>query len=154
VQESKLGALTSEVATDIVGQTLKGVAELPASGTRGGVLLFWCLDRFHVTNVDIREFSITALFTDRHSGHVWNLTTVYGPSDDARKLAFLNELVAIHAQIVGAWVIIGDFNLILHDADKNKPRVNRRWMQKFKAAVNRSWSGGVSHGATNKMTQL
>jgi exonuclease III len=37
VQESKLGALTSNDISDIVGQTLKGFAELPATGTRGGV---------------------------------------------------------------------------------------------------------------------
>jgi hypothetical protein len=66
------------------------------------VLLFWCQDKFHATNVDVREFSITVTFADRHSGQVWSLTTVYGPSDDARKMAFLNELVAIHAQITGA----------------------------------------------------
>jgi hypothetical protein len=54
-------------------------------------------------------------------------------------MAFLNELVAIHAQISGAWVVIGDFNLILHDADKNKPRVNRSWMRKFKAALDASY---------------
>jgi exonuclease III len=35
VQESKLGALTGNDVTDIVGQTLKGFAELPATGTRG-----------------------------------------------------------------------------------------------------------------------
>jgi exonuclease III len=103
------------------------------------VLLFWCEDRFHVKNVDVREFSITATFTDRHSGQVWSLTTVYGPSDDARKMAFLNELVAIHAQISRAWMFIGDFNLILHDTDKNKPRVNRSWMRKFRAAVDASY---------------
>jgi hypothetical protein len=69
VQESKLGALTGNDITDIVGQTLTGFAQLPALGTRGGVLLFWCPDRFHATNVDVREFSITVTLVDRQYGH-------------------------------------------------------------------------------------
>jgi hypothetical protein len=36
-------------------------------------------------------------------------------------------------------MVIGDFNLILHDSDKNKPRVNRSWMRKFKSAVDASF---------------
>jgi exonuclease III len=139
VQESKLGALTGNDITDIVGQTLTGFAQLPALGTRGGVLLFWCPDRFHATNVDVREFSITVTLVDRQYGHAWSLTSVYGPSDDTRKREFLKELVAIHAQISGAWMVIGDFNIILHDTDKNKPRVNISWMRKFKSVLDASY---------------
>jgi hypothetical protein len=66
---------------------------------------------------------------------------LYGPSDDVRKLSFLNEIVVVvaHAQITGPWLVIGDFNLILNDGDKNKPRVNRSWMRRFKAALDSSY---------------
>jgi hypothetical protein len=60
--------------------------------------MFWCQDRFQATSVDVREFSITSTLVDRQTGQTWSLTTVYGPTDGARKMAFLNELVAIHAE--------------------------------------------------------
>jgi exonuclease III len=139
VQESKLATLSDEDKADIVGQTLTGCVHLPADDTRGGVLLFWNEDTYLVSNINIASFSITAKFTDRSSNVSWHLTTVYGPADDDRKLAFLNELVLIHSQISGAWMVIGDFNLILSDQDKNKRRVNRAWMRRFKNAVDSSF---------------
>jgi hypothetical protein len=36
-------------------------------------------------------------------------------------------------------MLIGDFNLILCDQDKNKRRVNRAWMRRFKHAVDSSF---------------
>jgi exonuclease III len=139
IQESKLTMIDDSEKADIAGQALVGCAQLPADGTRGGVLLFWNEDLFHVTNVSIARFSITAKFTDRFSNASWYLTTVYGPADDERKMAFPNELVHIHSRVTGAWLVIGDFNLILHDQDKNKRRVNRTWMRRFKNALDSSF---------------
>ncbi|KAK1660876.1 hypothetical protein QYE76_049035 [Lolium multiflorum] len=124
---------------DIAGTSLAGCAQLSAEGTRGGVLLFWDKEIYTVTNVTTASFSITAKFTERASNVSWHLTTVYGPADDERKLSFLNELVQIHGRISGPWMVIGDFNLILHDQDKNKSRVNRSWMRRFKHAVDSSF---------------
>jgi hypothetical protein len=92
-----------------------------------------------ITNVNIASFSITAKFTDRASNVSWHLTTIYGPADDDRKLSFLNELVDIHGRLSGPWMVIGDFNLILHDHEKNKSRVNRSWMRRFKHDVDSSF---------------
>jgi exonuclease III len=101
--------------------------------------LFWCQDHFHATNISVGEFSITVTLLDKESGQTWNLTSVYGPTDDTRKLSFLNELIAVHAQMIGPWLVIGDFNLIINDGDKNKPRVNRSWMRRFKSALDSSY---------------
>jgi hypothetical protein len=100
---------------------------------------FVCSLEIASTNVLLAAFSITAKFTDRSSNISWNLTSVYGLADDSRKLSFLNKMVDIHANISGPWMVIGDFNLILHDQDKNKSRVNRSWMRHFKHAVDSSF---------------
>jgi hypothetical protein len=63
---------------------------------------------------------------------------VYGPHDDARKQEFLNEIVDIHNSVIGPWLILGDFNLIKEARDKNNSNIDRRWMNKFKAALNSS----------------
>ncbi|XP_072150088.1 uncharacterized protein [Setaria viridis] len=65
----------------------------------------------------------------------WCLTVVYGPQLDADKMEFLAELRAVHACVPPAWMIAGDFNLILEMADKNNTNINRRNMGRFRRFV-------------------
>jgi exonuclease III len=138
IQESKLAPIRDSEKTEIAGQALNGYTQLTVDGTRGGILLFWNEDIFDVQIVRIANFSITAKLTEHNTKSSWTLTTVYGPADDERKLSFLQELVDLHAHIAGPWMVIGDFNLILRDQDKNKRRVNRTWMRRFRNAVDSS----------------
>jgi hypothetical protein len=73
---------------------------------------------------------------DTSSGEPWWLTSVYGPTVEALKPAFLDELRALRAAIVGPWAITGDFNLILDARDKSNANLNRRLMANFRALVN------------------
>jgi hypothetical protein len=63
------------------------------------------------------------------------LTAVYGPQPDADKVEFLDELRTVHAIATPAWMIAGDFNLILEAADKNNANLNRRNMGRFRRFV-------------------
>jgi exonuclease III len=65
----------------------------------------------------------------------WWITTVYGPQDEAKKGLFLEELEVVRDQCPGPWAIIGDFNLILDEADKSNSRINRRTMRAFRQTV-------------------
>lgn len=61
---------------------------------------------------------------------------VYGPQDDAGKMAFLQELRDVRADCPGPWMLCGDFNLILRDEDKNTDNLNRHMMGKFRRLTN------------------
>lgn len=65
----------------------------------------------------------------------WWLTVVYGPQEEAEKTLFLEEIAAIRGLCDGAWLLVGDFNLILDEADKNNGRINRRTMRRFRRVV-------------------
>jgi hypothetical protein len=67
---------------------------------------------------------------------VWWLTSVYGPTTDALKPAFLDEVRALRAALVGPWALAGDFNMILDARDKSNANLNRRAMASFRAAIN------------------
>jgi exonuclease III len=67
--------------------------------------------------------------------HLWWLTIVYGPQDEGQKSLFLEELATVRDQCPRPWVVIGDFNLILDEADKNNSRINHRTMRKFRQTV-------------------
>jgi hypothetical protein len=69
-----------------------------------------------------------------HTSEPWWLATVYGP-EEAEKSLFLEELEAICDLCDGAWAVIGDFNLILDEADKNNARINRRTIRAFRDTV-------------------
>ena len=47
----------------------------------------------------------------------------------------MEELQAIRGACAGQWAVVGDFNLILSEADKNNARVNRRNMQLFRQTI-------------------
>ena len=60
---------------------------------------------------------------------------VYGLQEDAQKIMFLDELAARRQLCPGPWLVWGDFNMILHAADKNNALLDRRMMSRFKRFV-------------------
>jgi exonuclease III len=100
-------------------------------------LVAWDPDRYDAQLISSAHNSITAAFTSRAGGPAWTLTNVYGPSDtDVAKEAFLHDLQELRHSVVGPWLIVGDFNVIISAADKNNDRLNRRLMAKFRAMLN------------------
>ncbi|KAE8813727.1 hypothetical protein D1007_09235 [Hordeum vulgare] len=116
---------------------LQGAASLPANGTRGGLILLWDTSKYAVTEITVRDFSISAMMKPLN-GQPWVITTVYGPHDDARRALFLAELQDIAGATNAPWLVLGDFNLITSAADKNNPNLDRRWMLRFRQALNAS----------------
>jgi hypothetical protein len=96
---------------ETLGSEFDGYFARPADGTRGGVLLAWKSQEITVVSPMITTNAVTALVTSGQAA--WWITVVYGPQDDAAKVAFLNELRNIRAVCPGPWLLCGDFNLIL-----------------------------------------
>jgi exonuclease III len=109
---------------------------LPAEGTRGGVLLA-CKDvAYQFSNVNVRNFSVLVSITDSTTHSSWSLTGVYDPQNDMDKRLFLQELRSLKNVVHPAWIILGDFNLICLDNDKNNGRLNMRSVARFWRALN------------------
>jgi hypothetical protein len=66
----------------------------------------------------------------------WWISVVYGPQEDADKIAFLQELRDLRLECPGPWMICGDFNLIYRDVDKNNDLLDRRMMGRFRRCIN------------------
>jgi hypothetical protein len=56
------------------------------------------------------------------------ITGVYGPQGDLEKAMFIRELKGIKQIALEQWLILGDFNLIYKEQDKNNNRLNKRLM--------------------------
>jgi endonuclease/exonuclease/phosphatase family metal-dependent hydrolase len=101
---------------------------LPASRTRGGIIVAWKSRIVQLDSAHVDLNSVTAQVTPM-SGLPWWLTCVYGPQEDAERSPFSQAVRAAHA---GPWVLCGDFNMIYRDEDKNNDNLHHRMMAHFR----------------------
>lgn len=135
LQETKMELICSSVVLDTLGSEFDDYTYLPAQGTRGGILLAWKSRAVTITAPLFTTNTLSARVATT-AGTPWWLTVVYGPQEDAAKVAFLQELHQIRADCPGPWMLCGDFNLILCAEDKSTGNLNRRMMGKFRRLVN------------------
>lgn len=124
LQETKLAVIPQHMVFAMLGLSYSVFAYLPASNTRGGILIAAREADISMSDVLVGCFSVTVKV--RHASQAeadddrsWWLSSVYGPQDDSDKALFLEEIEAIRDACSGPWVLAGDFNLILSEADKN-----------------------------------
>jgi exonuclease III len=80
LQETKLHSVDDAMITATLGQQfLDQYVALPAGGTSGGILIACSKDFYSLSQVGIRQFSVTVTITRRIDSESWNLTGVYGP---------------------------------------------------------------------------
>jgi exonuclease III len=134
VSESKLHTVTQFDVVECFGPRYDGFAYLPAVGSAGGLILAWNSDDVQVIASRTDRFSVSVqLSRSGGDGMAWWLTTVYGPTTDDLKVAFLDELRALRAALIGPWAIAGDFNMIMDARDKSNSRLNRRSMEQWRS---------------------
>lgn len=136
LQETKLAVVNEQVVRETLGQRFaSSFAFLPADVTRGGALLAVDDDHYCIAASEFRRFSVSAKLVSTVDNTEWWLSVVYGPQGDQEKLKFLRELRAVSAVVSDRWLVIGDFNLILHARDKSNSNLNRRLMSAFRDTV-------------------
>lgn len=108
---------------------------LPLVGVAGGVLITASERFFSLSLPALTTNTVSTTVTMLAKNKVWTLTGVYGPQTDADKLLFLQEITYVSNQVLPAWLILGDFNLILNVHEKNNARVNLPMINRFKTTV-------------------
>jgi hypothetical protein len=103
-----------------------GWCYLEALGAAGGILVGANTDVFSMTVLEILNFSISVMLTNKKNGFSWKLVVVYGPAYDDRKVDFLDELEHIMVSWQGPLLISGDFNLVRFISDKSNGQIHHR----------------------------
>jgi exonuclease III len=124
LQEMKLSAISQQDAVQILGPHIDSFQFLPALGTRGGIMMGWQSDR-------VQGLFIGSANHSRWFNSTFLLTTVYGPVGDDEKQDFLTEPVQIRPMPPAPWILLGDFNLIYEDWDKNNSNLNWQLMGRY-----------------------
>jgi hypothetical protein len=75
-------------------------AVLPATQTRGGILLAVAENYFTLSDTQLTTNAITSTISMRADDTKWQITVVYGPQGDDTKLQFLQELKNIPRPIM------------------------------------------------------
>lgn len=135
LQETKLDVVSPTIVMETLGADFDAYYCLPASGTRGGIIIAWKSRLVQLDSAHVDVNSVTARVAPA-SGAPWWLTCVYGPQDEAAKVAFLAELREIRRVRPEPWLLCGDFNMIYRDEDKNNNNLNRRMMGRFRRFLN------------------
>jgi hypothetical protein len=65
----------------------------------------------------------------------WWITVVYGPQITEEKIQFLRELTAHKNHCPGAWLVIGDFNMILRASEKSNKNLDHANMSRFRKVI-------------------
>ncbi|PNT71414.1 hypothetical protein BRADI_2g27172v3, partial [Brachypodium distachyon] len=130
LQETKLSVVTPTLVMEVLGADFDDYFCLPATDTRGGILIPWDSRMIQLGSPHITDNCVTGLVTPSQ-GPQWWLSCVYGSQEDVDKIAFLDELRDVRSTQSDPWVVCGDFNLIYQEEDKSNSNLNRRMMGRF-----------------------
>lgn len=133
--ESKLAHVDQFVISRLLGPRFDAFVALPVVHTAGGIIVVWQSGLVQVRSSRVDTFSVTLELCLAYLAP-WFFTVVYGPTLDAFKVPFLQELRMIRAACPGGWALAGDFNLIVEASDKSNDLLNRRMMGRFRRFLN------------------
>jgi exonuclease III len=135
LQETKMTEVSRFLVTRMLGPDFKNFVVMPSVGASGGILVAW-RDRLSYQGLyRIDSHSVSVQFGSAQ-GSPWWLTCVYDPQGNEAKVQFFMELREVRAECAGPWVVVGDFNLIFQDEDKNNSNLDRAMMGRFWRWIN------------------
>jgi hypothetical protein len=128
-------AISRRTVLSTLGSDFAHFVELPSAGASGGILVAWRSGLGAAVATRVDNFCLSVKFCP-DNGQPWWLTCVYGPQGDDNKVLFLQELQDVRAACQGPWIVLGDYNLIYKDEDKNNGNLNRALMGRFRRLIN------------------
>jgi hypothetical protein len=102
----------------------------------GGILLAARWSYLQLQNPVTTDHSISTTTFDSRNNALWMLTGVYEAQGELDKKMFIREIKHLKQVALLKWLLLGDFNLICQESDKNNSRINRSLMLQFRRALN------------------
>lgn len=115
-----------------------GTIHTETIGRAGRLWLLWNSDRVEVSLLSSSEQEIHTTIKVRASSFNWMFSTIYASPRNAERRILWNNLSNVAELHNMPWVIVGDFNEPLSNADKFGGRVaNSSWSLLFKECLNK-----------------
>ncbi|XP_042951290.1 uncharacterized protein LOC122285342 [Carya illinoinensis] len=134
LQETKLNARVMERMKYKLG--FQNCLAVSCEGRSGGIALFWN-NRFKVEIQTFSKFHIHAKVTEEEENvESWCLTGFYGNPDVSKRHESWNLLTTLLVPSDKGWLVLGDFNEILSNAEKSGGRDKpERQMKAFRDVI-------------------
>jgi exonuclease III len=131
LQESKLAALEPQKHRSFLPPSLASVASKGADGSRGGLVTAWDTNSLSLTSSHSTRFSLTTVLASTTTLVSFMVTNMYAPADHSLTDDFVSDMELLLDDVVGPWLVVGDFNLIRFPHEKNNDNFNRPLAEKF-----------------------
>jgi len=105
-------------------------------GKSSGVLCGVRMERFEVKKVVVGEYTLVAHVYDKKIKKELTIATVYGPTHEDKKEAFITELSQLCSSQNQPLLIGGDFNIMRFSDDKNKSFLGNKFTDLFNWVIN------------------
>jgi hypothetical protein len=80
IQKTKLHSVNVSTILATLGQNfIDHFTVLPADGTKGGIILACSQEYYSMSQIEVRQFSVTVTIKRKIDNEEWTLTGVYGP---------------------------------------------------------------------------
>jgi hypothetical protein len=90
-------------------------------GASGGMIVIWNSAIFQGVLTQSEKFGLVIKFTSIHNNEFWYLVCVYGPCHGVERDNFVSWLYNLQIASEDNWLIVGDFNFIRAQVNRNKP---------------------------------
>jgi exonuclease III len=107
----------------------------PSVSLSGGIIIPWNSTIFTGVVLEIQRFGLVVNFTSAHSSDEWTLCCVYGPCQGEERDRFVSWLYNLQILVTENWLLLGDFNFIHLDENRNKPGGNLHDMFLFNEII-------------------
>lgn len=89
---------------------------VPSIRKAGGLILMWT-NNVNMKVVSANTYMINCLIFDDIRTSPWQFTPIYGPPIPSLRPYFLDYLSTVGATFQGPWLVTGDFNMVLNQAE-------------------------------------
>lgn len=121
IKETKREDIDTDFMKNFSTAMLDKFEYLPSVGASGGSLIAWSSVNFSGDIIFQNSYAQSIEFTAKASADQWVLTNIYAPCSSEGRAQFLEWFANIDMPDSVDWLVMGDFNLIRHPENRNKP---------------------------------
>jgi hypothetical protein len=103
----------------------------PSVGNSGGIITIWNGNALSGNVISTSSYQVTVEFTCNISGEKWYITNIYASCHTEGRNEFINWMNNPDSSNYDLWMLVGDFNMIRSNSDRNRPGGNSNTMLAF-----------------------
>jgi endonuclease/exonuclease/phosphatase family metal-dependent hydrolase len=131
LQETKRESFDNAYIRKFCPRKFNMFAYHPSVGNSGGIITIWNGNALTGNIISSSSYQVTVEFTCNISGEKWYITNIYASCHAEGRYEFIHWMNNLDSSIYELWMLVGDFNMIRSNYDRNRPGGNSNTMLAF-----------------------